>query len=353
MGVPCATRLIALTMRCLVAEWGGESAACLAHAPGAHDGVFPYAVWLEVLRATLLYAAFARLRWGGVYGGQLEVEALENARLDAADGSLDHKVDREYLRALRNLDDVESGYSELMHRQKSIARSQMDAAIAVHRAELEVPFRDGGKLGWFMLWDLCVLTAVMLALVAVASSTLADAPSTAGATATSQLLWTLIYFANFGYAFFSSAPFLAFHVPILGTALHGAEKTGYDASGTLAPCLSSGLLRQKIAAEKEIAEYHQRKPKDRKQAAAVIQRHHARQRKERERAAAGGGGAVAQQLPGEDEDEDGRVPEGAHGEAAAGAHEQGALGYAADAADEGDGGLLLEPAPNVKKDVTA
>ena len=50
-------------------------------------------------------------------------------------------------------------------------------------------------------------------------------------------------------------PFLLFEVPIVGTALHGAEKTGYDRSGTLAPRLSPALLKMKIEAEKKHEEF--------------------------------------------------------------------------------------------------
>ena len=69
---------------------------------------------------------------------------------------------------------------------------------------------------------------------------------------------------------------------VLGEALHGAFKTGYDASGALAPKLNGSLLKMKIAAEREMDEYYLRKPKDRRQAAMVIQRHQSRQKKKRQ-----------------------------------------------------------------------
>ena len=85
----------------------------------------------------------------------------------------------------------------------------------------------------------------------------------------------MLFFAVFSYSL-ASFPFVLFEVPILGQALHGAEKTGYDQSGALAPKLSSGLLKMKIAADREREKFMQRKPKDKEKAVAIIQKHHAR-----------------------------------------------------------------------------
>lgn len=203
------------------------------------------------------------------------------------------KIDREYLRALRNVSDEEMGVHELLHRQKSILPVDMNEAIDAHRAEIEKRegvslVRRGGRLQLFMLYDLIVLVIVLAIFHAAvhlrvgagveALAWPADGSLSVDDERRRRLVWSMLYFANFVYSL-AALPFALFEVPLLGPALHGAAKTGYDASGTLAPQLTSGLLKMKIAAEREQEAYQERKPKDRQKAVDVIQRHQTRRRR--------------------------------------------------------------------------
>ena len=304
-GLCVSVRLCWATLHCLYMEEKGEASYCLDNAPGS-SGFFTYLVWFEPLRNILTWSAFYLLWSGRAHGGSLEIEALENARLDAADGSLDVDVDREYLRSLRNVSDEEAGVHEMMSREKSISIAEMNKAIAAHRALIErrekeaaewegrdekAMIRRGGRLRFFMIYDLVVFVVVFAAFVIGAEWRVeagvgalwlpSDGSLDVHEERARRLVWSMLFFAVFSYSL-ASFPFVLFEVPILGQALHGAEKTGYDQSGALAPKLSSGLLKMKIAADREREKFMQRKPKDKEKAVAIIQKHHARIERERQ-----------------------------------------------------------------------
>ena len=277
-GLLGAVYVCATFVGCVAAEHDGIAGYCLSHAPG-QGTLFQSNIWLEPVRMVLTYLAFYMLHFGYAYGGHEAMEALENLRLDAADGALDGTVDRDYLRALRGVEDEETGDSELIHRAASIPTHTLLSALELHRERAGAEKRFGGAIRYFMLYDLIVLTTVVTVGLVIAPLHFGIGPIAAAMSSQpldsraedENLLWALLYFTNLAYAL-ASWPFLVFEVPILGSALHRSSKTGYDKAGALCPRLSPADLKKKIEKDAERERYHERKPKERAKAAAVIQR---------------------------------------------------------------------------------
>ena len=82
--------------------------------------------------------------------GQPEGDGVR--RRDAADGSLNREVDREYLRALRNMQDEESGISELMRtcgrsHARASRRRAVQAALRASYAERDTQVPVARRVG--------------------------------------------------------------------------------------------------------------------------------------------------------------------------------------------------------------
>ena len=115
---------------------------CEEAAPGTHT-TFPYEIAMEPVRLVFIWMAFALLSCGYARGGLEEMLALEQVRLDAADGSLDGNRDLPILRRRAT--------TELNRESFSDARLQQAVADARQRHGAER--RMGGILPYFLLYD--------------------------------------------------------------------------------------------------------------------------------------------------------------------------------------------------------
>ena len=73
---------------CLIAISRGRALECVQMSPSSASS-YPLLVAFQMARYMLAWVAFALLVSQGAYGGKEEIRALEYARLDAADGSID------------------------------------------------------------------------------------------------------------------------------------------------------------------------------------------------------------------------------------------------------------------------
>ena len=170
------------------------------------------------------------------------------------------------------------------------SRAAMVANLAIHRENEGAEIKHGKLLPAFMAYDLLCLGAVTaLGLVIIPMRygflperlvtllPLVREESSLGHTLEREddtlhsLYWAAVYYSDMVYAL-AALPFLIFEAPIIGTALHGAKKTGYDESGVLAPKLSPSQLKAKIKHDEEVAKYGRTAAADRKRAALIIQR---------------------------------------------------------------------------------
>ena len=249
-GILVGTMLAYQMAACVLLERGGGSggggggggsgwpqpteSACLATAPG-QSREFSFEILLEPVRIAFVYYAIWLLLSGRAKGGEGELRALEDARLDACDGALDGEVDREYLRLLRNQDE----------RSYDTELEETDAYIQLHRELHEAKVGSGGQLVYFVLFDavvLCLCVLVGVVLVPLAGGFFLDSDDVG--------FWAFLYYTKCTYALLA-LPFLAFKLPVFGDLMHGALPTGYDRMGQLCPRLSSHLLKEKARNDAE------------------------------------------------------------------------------------------------------
>lgn len=193
------------------------------------SAVSPLKLCLEALRITLICAT-ARLLYRGAYGGQAEIRALEQVRLDAYDGCLDGVKGRT---AAHEVDEMWEGFDD----------AEYAAAVEAQRVAHGVERRSGGLLLAF----LCVDAAILLLVVA----SYAFHIWSAGLTPSEKLFWVLIANAKMVWALLSM-PFFIFLVPFAGAPLNGGPRpTGYNERGRLVPMLTPAQKRKKAAKERE------------------------------------------------------------------------------------------------------
>jgi len=204
--------------------------ACATHAPGSHDS-FWIEIAMEPVRIILIWVAFLLLRSGYAKGGKEELLALEQVRIDAADGSLDGARDVKKLRRKSNVTHQASN---------DIDDDEFLAATERARLEMGAQTKTGGYLPVFLLWD------VFAAFFSVASMSLFI--HTSGYTSEMWMFWTSIYYMKAIYALLSF-PFLIFGLPGWKTILTHAKMTGYDMSGHLCPKLTNAQVRRKFVLE--------------------------------------------------------------------------------------------------------
>lgn len=197
---------------------------------------------LEPVRIGLVHYAAWLLTSGHAFGGHKELEALENFRIDAADGAPDGEADRALLRAqkVRAQSIVDLDGKQL----EDLTAEDILEGTAKHRDSISVTRQTGGYLGYFMAYDAAVVGLDFFLFVLAV-------PLWAGAymELDNPMFWTCLYFFRLTYAL-SAWPFLAFALPVVGPLLHKAKPTGYDQSGALVPQLSAALMRQKIDNDK-------------------------------------------------------------------------------------------------------
>jgi len=195
-----------------------------------------------VLRIAILYRTFLLLR-RGAYGGKNEIRALEEIRIDAADGVLDGMHDAKLLRRQGTI----KGHRYSLDFDASDGL-KIKSATQEARERLGVT-KDatGGFMTSFMWYDLCALSATLVA-YSVALASFGFGPW----MDSSWMFWSTLYFAKVTYGLLSF-PFIVFTVPILGQALHHAQRTAYDQSGTLVPKLAVRQMKEKQARKEKIA----------------------------------------------------------------------------------------------------
>ena len=264
-GLVVGTWMALKSFHCLSLEEAAYGSACLRESPGASWLNVYYRLPLEPIRIGLLHYACYLLWSGQAYGGQAELAAIEDARLDAADpytvriklaasdadieaNLFAAKVDRHRLRAFRfmRMDYFATDYATDAHRKKHIELTvgEMHALVKLHRKVRGTQIRYGRHLPRLMRWDAYVVLAIFLLFVILL-------PWSGGfLNMHTPMFWTSLYYGRFVYALLAF-PFLIFNVPVVGQALHGAKLTAYDRAGCLCPQLSTALLRKKIAADKK------------------------------------------------------------------------------------------------------
>ena len=212
------------------AEYSAPLDKCATGAPGT-DADFYYLCMVEPVRLIVVWLAFALLACGYAKGGKEEILALEQVRLDAADGTLDGIVDHAQLR--RDEKDRDRGVkgSDL----ECFTDKQLDEALAKARSRIGARSCVGGVLPYFLAYDLlsalyCVYTYGSII------QTNGFAPDGLFGTKTWQF-WVTCFFMQQQYALLA-APFLVFSLPLIGQGLHEAKFTGYDMRGKL--CASLG-----------------------------------------------------------------------------------------------------------------
>ena len=188
---------------------------------------------------------------------------VQEVRIDAADGVLDGKANRRKLKfGQQGLNGKEGhgvraagGYALLDGECEKAAASeatglpnhaQLRAALEAARIKFGAERRCGGRLPYFMLYDLVVLVVVGTQLgISLTALRAQGAPE--------WLIWTRCYYAKLVWALMSF-PFIVFAVPVVGSTLHGSKATGYDQAGKLVPQLSSAKMKKKIAIEAKVAQ---------------------------------------------------------------------------------------------------
>ena len=201
-----------------------------------------YLYSLEILRIALLHHAAHLLASNHAYGGSNEIKALEDVRIDIADGSLDGFADRASVKMMveektrgraSQDDDPDATHAKELIDDEAIAR-----ATAAARAKYGAEPRRGGRLPGFMKYDRYVVVLLLLFGFFHILSMKYD-PS-------EMMFWTTLFYMRMAYGL-SSLPFLIFSVPLIGPGMHHAQATAYDQSGTLVPRLSSSLMKKKKA----------------------------------------------------------------------------------------------------------
>lgn len=200
----------------------GTPYPCLDSQPSSKPN-FDILICLEVVRISLLFTAGYMLYFS--YGGQGEMRALAEVRLDAADGSMDGFSNTVAIETQGNAAD------------KSVITSAMvKKAIAQARERFKAEPGHGNFLPSFMWYDLSCLFAIV----------------------TNAFLWTIpyghwigdpvfgdtLYYIKVFYGL-STFPFLVFHLPVVGPSLASPHATGYNTMGLLCPKLGGGQVKRK------------------------------------------------------------------------------------------------------------
>lgn len=199
---------------------------------------FQFAAALEPVRLCLLYICLLMLVCDFTYGGTDAIHALEDVRIDAADGTLDGHHEPGHHRGFGfGRKDPQKQQGLRPHVHFSIGERRDMVAIAREKFGVQRR-RGGGVLPHFLMCD-----AVLVIMIGVGCHFLITSN---GWTFDDWITWTTLYYARLVYGLLSF-PFLIFNVPALGRALHHAKPTAYDQGGALVPKLSNRDLKQMLA----------------------------------------------------------------------------------------------------------
>ena len=221
------------------------------------------------------------LVWPPPWQGPGELLALEEVRLDVADGSLDGFADTQKVASMGQVEG-----------NRELRASEIDAAVAHARKRFGAQTALGNYLPAFMLVDLIFLIVITIYMVGHFLFARIDAiEQIEGYSFNSTLVkhlgddemafWTMAYYIKIFCAraaerrtwnvrrrtlmkasvrapamadALCAFPFLLFFIPILGQALHGARPTAYDMNGLLTPLLSASNIKKKQNQDKMLDE---------------------------------------------------------------------------------------------------
>ena len=240
-------------------------------APGTH-ATFPWEIAMEPVRLLFVWWAFGLLWCGHASGGLEEVMALEEVRIDAADGTLDGRKDVGLLR--------EAGLSIVSRTSFDASYVQVvtDDARRRHGAKR----RHGGVLPYFLVYD------VLAALLSVGVISLQIWSE--GLSPSHWMFWTSLYYMKAIYALLS-LPFLAF-APWQMLLTH-ARATGYDRAGVLCASLTPSEIKLRYKMEQDhlaLKANAQRKLRERHRQRLEQQRKQQQSAKNPVKGGGGGGG---------------------------------------------------------------
>ena len=123
IGLYHATKHYLRVLPCLQAIEAGDPQYCVTHSAGSST-VLPNVMVLEVVRIALCWTAWYLLSAGKAYGGEQELVALEEVRLDAADGELDGTHDVSKVRRSADAKDKAANSDSFL--SEAFERADMD-----------------------------------------------------------------------------------------------------------------------------------------------------------------------------------------------------------------------------------
>ena len=216
---------------------------CNAMLDTASSGLFPLEIALELLRVGLTFYALHLLQSGRTCGGVGELKALAEVRLDAADGNLDGHADVAAIALDGSLTAGRDGYLP--------NAAMLDAAKEAARIRFKAERGSGSYLPLLMRFDMACLGLLVLTFAwQLQSSLWTESLHWRTDMGWDQpMVWHTLYYLKITYAL-AAWPFMAFFVPVIGAALHGAHRTGYDMAGLLVPQLGNAHIRRKIRIER-------------------------------------------------------------------------------------------------------
>jgi len=157
-GVIPAVRLGLGYHACVTAVAAGRPHECIESVPSSSTD-FPRSLAMDVAQLVIVWIACVLLLCSHAYGGQEEVAALEYARLDAADGSLDGEFSGSI--AERDAERGREGAAEAMAVPRPARLDTVNRCINEQRRKRGVARRTGGLVPPFLLADLCTLLLLL------------------------------------------------------------------------------------------------------------------------------------------------------------------------------------------------
>lgn len=222
---------------CLEAIQNGVARQCVENAASS-SAWFPLSFAAEIVRILLIAIAYYLLASGYAVGGKEAVYALEEARLDAADGDIDGQVDVSDLVGV-----------SFVPMSRFVGDQEYHEKVAAYRVKHRARVHRGGALTTFLLCDMAVL-ALLVCLW------LYYHVHFYGVVLSDPILWSSLYNLKLLYGF-CSFPYMIFEVPVLSNVLMKTTPTAYNQRGRLVPKLTKSEV-QVIFADVRAAEIIQR-----------------------------------------------------------------------------------------------
>jgi hypothetical protein len=196
---------------------------------------------LEPLRLLTAWAAFVLCVSGYARGGEEQLKALEEIRLDAADGTLDGKHDRAKAESRERHGD----HSD----DEVLGNEQIFEECEKRRAGQMVKPRRGRLMPYFLVYDACALALTLVLFLPQALQTNHHA----------WMNWTTFFYVNSVYAILM-IPFVLLKVSFIRLWATRAEPTAYDKAGLLGKPLTTAQIRFKREHEAALQESSTTRP---------------------------------------------------------------------------------------------